>query len=246
MKKILIIGACSAIARAYADIQARHNHALFLVARDGQKLQQLSADLTIKGAASLDTYTLDINDHTAHQKMLETCMQSMGKIDIALIAHGTLPDQQKVQESPEHAKQEFFTNGLSTILVLTNLANFMEKQQSGTIAVITSVAGDRGRPSNYLYGASKAAVSTFCEGLRARLYRANTHVLEIRPGFVNTPMTKHLSLPPLLLSTPEKIASCIEAAINKHKNIIYAPWFWFWILLIIKKIPTSIFKKLRL
>ena len=122
----------------------------------------------------------------------------------------------------------------------------MEKDRSGTIAVISSVAGDRGRPSNYLYGTAKAAVNTFCEGLRARLHHAGVHVTTIKPGFVATPMTQGLNLPKLLVATPERVAKDIVKAIDSRKNTIYTPHFWRWVMLIIKSIPSFLFKKLKI
>jgi decaprenylphospho-beta-D-erythro-pentofuranosid-2-ulose 2-reductase len=251
MNNMLIIGATSGIAIAYARLKAKENAAFFLVARDEQKLTQTAQDLITRGANSVSTFVLDINQLQEHQKLIAQCQQQLGNIDIALIAYGSLPNQKTCQDNTAMAMQEFTTNGTSTIALLNELANVFEKQQqkkqhSGTIAVITSVAGDRGRPSNYLYGSAKAAVSTFCEGLRARLFKVGVHLLDIRPGFVDTPMTQGLNLPKLLLATPEAVAIDIDKAIRKQKNVLYTPWFWRWILLIVRMIPQSIYKKLHL
>ena len=143
------------------------------------------------------------------------------------------------------ALTKFSSNGLSVISLLILLANRMEKQKSGTIAVISSVAGERGRYSNYLYGAAKAAVSTFCEGLRARLFHSGVHVLTIKPGYVNTPMTQGLPLPKLLVATPEKVAKDIVQAVKRKKNTLYTPHFWAVLMFGVKSIPNSIFKKLK-
>ena len=135
---------------------------------------------------------------------------------------------------------------MSVIALLTLLANRMQAQGSGTIAVISSVAGDRGRPSNYLYGSAKAAVTTFCAGLRARLFKSGVHVLTIKPGFVDTPMTQGLTLPRLLMTSPERVALDIHRAIRRKSNSIYTPYFWAVIMFVIKAIPNSVFKKLKL
>lgn len=246
MKKILIIGATSAIANSCARIWAAKKAEFFLVARDQSKLQQVAADLVARGAGLVKTHALDLNKFDAHQEMIEASFNALGKIDVALIAHGTLPDQKKCEEHVEVALQEFSSNGLSVIAILTVLANKMEKQNCGTIAVISSVAGDRGRGSNYLYGSAKAAVTAFCEGLRARMFKVGVHVLTIKPGFVNTPMTKDLSLPQLLVASPQKVAQDICKAIEKKSDSIYTPFFWWGIMTIIKAIPTTIFKKLKL
>lgn len=246
MKKILIVGATSAMARAYARIWAEKQASFFLVARDEVKLQQTADDLTARGASSVFTHVLDMTSVGEHGAMVDRAFEKLSAIEIALVAHGTLPDQAACQASTSEALNEFAVNGTSTIALLTELANKFEQQHFGTIAVITSVAGDRGRPSNYLYGAAKAAVSTFCEGLRARLFKAGVHVVDIKPGFVDTPMTHGLDLPKALVVPPETIADYIDNAINKKKNVVYAPWFWFWIMLIIRSVPQFIFKKLSI
>jgi len=178
--------------------------------------------------------------------MLDACFTTLGHVDIALIAHGTLPEQEMCERDPQQAVREFTTNGLSVIAMLTDLANRMEAQKSGCIAVISSVAGDRGRPSNYLYGSAKSAVSVFCSGLRARLFKSGVHVLTIKPGFVDTPMTQGLKLPKLLLATPDRVARDIVRAIDKRKDTLYTPWFWRYIMLIIIHIPGVIFKRMKL
>jgi short-subunit dehydrogenase len=170
----------------------------------------------------------------------------MEQIDIVLIAHGTLPNQTACEQDVGLALHEFSSNCLSIISLLTLVANRMEEQQSGTIAVISSVAGDRGRQSNYLYGTAKAAVTTFCEGLRARLFKKGVHVLTIKPGFVDTPMTKDLSLPKLLVASPEKVAAIICKSIQRKIDTCYVPSFWWLIMLIIKNIPEFIFKRMKL
>jgi short-subunit dehydrogenase len=245
MKKILIIGASSAIASACARRWASEGVRFFLVGRDAVKLEQTAADLSVRGASTA-TFTLDMNDYEGHAAMLQACFDTLGQIDIALIAHGTLPDQKNCESDVATAIREFSANGLSVIAVLTALADRMESQGQGCIAVISSVAGDRGRPSNYLYGTAKAAVSTFCEGLRARLFKSGVHVLTIKPGFVDTPMTQGLPLPAALVATPDRVAAEICRAVEKRKNVIYTPFFWRFIMLIIRHIPEFIFKKLSL
>ncbi|MCL6690563.1 SDR family oxidoreductase [Pseudomonas sp. R3.Fl] len=246
MKNILIVGANSAIATACARTWAAESARFFLVARNAEKLEQVSADLGARGAAEVKTYELDLNHLTDHETMLAKAFDSLGRVDICLIAHGTLPDQAACERDLDLALYELSSNGLSVIALLTRLANRMEEQRTGTIAVISSVAGDRGRPSNYLYGTAKAAVSTFCEGLRARLYKVGVQVLTIKPGFVDTPMTQGLSLPKALLATPGQVARDITQAIDKRCNSIYTPWFWSPIMLLIRNIPTFIFKKIHL
>lgn len=245
MKKTLLVGATSAIATACARHWAREGATFFLVGRTEEKLGQVADDLSARGA-TVHTHLLDLNNLEQHSAMLDECFAKMGEVNVALIAHGTLPDQKACEQNAQQAVQEFTNNGLSVIALLTDLANRMEAQKSGCIAVISSVAGDRGRPSNYLYGAAKAAVTAFCSGLRGRLFKSGVQVLTIKPGFVDTPMTQGLPLPKLLLATPEKVAQDIVRAVEKRCDNLYTPWFWRYIMLIIIHIPGAIFKRLGL
>jgi decaprenylphospho-beta-D-erythro-pentofuranosid-2-ulose 2-reductase len=246
MKKILVIGATSAIATACTKIWAAQGAGLFLAARDSAKLETLAADLTVRGAAVVHQFTMDANDDAARTAMLATAVQALGGIDIALIAHGTLPDQAACEADTALTLREFATNGTSVIALLTELANVFERQRSGAIGVITSVAGDRGRPTNYVYGSAKAAVSVFCEGLRARLFKAGVSLTDIRPGFVATPMTQNLQLPQALVAQPADVAKRIVTGIERRVDVLYAPAFWALIMLIIRSIPRAVFKRMRL
>jgi short-subunit dehydrogenase len=246
MKRVLIIGATSAIATACARLWAREGSDFFLVARNADKLEQTAVDLKARGAKAITLHEMDATDFAAHPAMLEHCLMALGQIDVALIAHGTLPDQKTCEQEVSVALQEFANNGTSVIALLTLLANQFETQHCGSLAVISSVAGDRGRPSNYLYGAAKAAVSTFSEGLQARLFKVGVHVLTIKPGFVDTPMTQGLSLPAALLAQPEQVAERIVTGIARKSPTLYTPGFWALIMLIIRSIPQPVFKRLNL
>lgn len=246
MKKILIIGATSAIATACARLWAEHGGEFFLVGRNVERLEQVAADLRARGAKSVHIHAMDATDLHAHQSMLDACVNALHQIDIALIAHGTLPDQQACERDAGTAMQAFADNGSSTMALLTLLANQFETQRCGTIAVISSVAADRGRPSNYVYGAAKAAVTAFCEGLRARLYKVGVHVMTIKPGFVDTPMTQGLALPRLLVAQPEKVAQRIVAGIERKTATLYVPGFWALIMWVIRNIPQPVFKRMKL
>ncbi|WP_040727930.1 SDR family oxidoreductase [Thiomicrorhabdus sp. Kp2] len=244
-KNILIIGATSAIAKATLRLYAEQNHNLFLVARNETLLQNIAEDAKIRGANQVESQAFDLSNLEQHSSLLETVYQTYPKIDIVLIAHGTLPNQQACQDNLEIALQEININALSTISLLTLLANRFETQKSGSIAVITSVAGDRGRQSNYVYGAAKSMVSTFLQGLRNRLNDSNIQVLDIKPGFVDTPMTAEFKKG-ALWAQPEQVANSIIKAINNNRNTLYTPWFWWGIMFIIRNIPEFIFKKLKL
>ncbi|PTN33198.1 SDR family oxidoreductase [Desulfonatronum sp. SC1] len=246
MLNILVIGATSAIATACARQWAGQQATFFLVGRDQAKLQAVADDLLVRGATAVTSHTLDMNHFADHPVLLDAAFAAMSSVDVALVAHGTLPDQQACEQDVNLTLEEVSTNGLSVIALLTLLANRMQPQGSGTIAVISSVAGDRGRPTNYVYGTAKAAVTTFCEGLRARLSKFGVHVLTIKPGFVDTPMTESLDLPRILVATPERVARRIVRGVARRRNVLYVPAFWALILWIIRSIPQPIFKRLNL
>lgn len=246
MQKILIIGATSAIAEAVARTYAERSDALFLVARNSDRLQAIAADLGVRGATRVATATLDVTDFAAHAAVIDRAERELGGLDIALIAHGTLSDQAECEKSVESLRREFDVNALSVISLLTTLANVFEARKRGTLAVISSVAGDRGRQSNYVYGSAKAAVTAFLSGLRQRLAQSNVDVLTIKPGFVDTPMTAAIANKGALWAKPDAIAAGIVRAIEKRRSVAYLPWFWQPIMLIIRHIPEFVFKKLKL
>jgi short-subunit dehydrogenase len=246
VKSILIIGATSAIATACARRWAGQGARFFLVARNGERLRQVADDLTARGAPNVGFATLDVTDFAAHQAMIDQADRELGGIDIVLIAHGTLSDQAQCQTSAETLRHEFDINAVSTMALLTPLANLLESRKQGTLAVISSVAGDRGRASNYVYGAAKAAVSAFLSGLRQRLSKANVHVLTIKPGFVDTPMTAAFQNKGSLWAQPDRVAAGIVRAIDKHREVVYLPWFWRAIMHVIKHVPEPVFRKMKL
>ena len=245
MKKILIIGASSSIAEHCARLFAARGDSLYLVARNQEKLTSLQKDLSVRGAVKVSSYVMDANDYKSHSKMLNNAEAALDGIDIVLIAYGTLSNQKKCEHDAELTLQEINTNGLSAIVLLTNIANRFEANGKGTIAVISSVAGDRGRSSNYVYGSAKAMLTTFTSGLRQRLYKSNVAVVTIKPGFVDTPMTAAFKKG-LLWAQPETVAKKIVKAIDQPKDEVYVPAFWWAVMALIKAIPATIFKKIQL
>jgi len=245
MQKILIVGATSAIAEATARLWAAHGEALFLVGRRADRLAIIAADLRVRGAAAVHCLTLDACDTPAHAGMLAAAKAALGNIDVALIAHGSLPDQKACEASVELTLREIDTNALSVIALSTLLAQDFAAQGRGVLAVIGSVAGDRGRQSNYVYGAAKGMLGLFLQGLRNRLARQGVHVLTIKPGFVDTPMTAAFPKG-ALWAKPEAIADGIVRAIANKRDEVYLPGFWRLIMLIIRHIPEAIFKRLSL
>jgi decaprenylphospho-beta-D-erythro-pentofuranosid-2-ulose 2-reductase len=245
VKHILIIGATSAIAQATARLWAMEGSNFCLIARSDEKLELLKNDLKARGAQNAISITADLSDLSTIPVLVRTAFEKIPEYDIVLLAHGTLPDQQHCQKSLESTLEAININGLSSIALLTEIANRMEILEKGTIAVITSVAGDRGRQSNYIYGAAKGMVSVFLQGLRNRLHKAGVNILDIKPGFVDTPMTAHFKKG-FLWSSPDEIGNYIYKAIQKQKNLVYTPQFWRYVMLIIGSIPEFLFKRLRL
>lgn len=246
MKNWIVIGATSAIAESVCRVWSTRGYSLFLVGRNEDKLQQLSADYSVRGATTVHHFLLDVNEFGSHQTCWDEAVKSMGRVDGIFIAHGTLPDQASCEASFETALQEINTNGLSVISFCTIAANEFQKTGKGDIAVISSVAGDRGRQSNYVYGAAKGMVSIYLQGLRNRLFKSGVHVTTIKPGFVDTPMTAEFDKGGPLWATPDQIAQGIVASIDKKRNVAYLPWFWLGIMTIIKHIPEFVFKRLSL
>ncbi len=245
MKNWLILGATSAIADEVMRLWAGRGYKLFLVARNQDKMDMIKADLSVRGASQVETYVLDANETTKHISLLDEADKRLGHIDGVFIAHGTLPDQKACEKSYDVAYQEIHTNALSVISLLTEVANRFEARGHGDIAVISSVAGDRGRQSNYVYGAAKALLSTYLQGLRNRLTKSNVHVLTIKPGFVDSPMTAEFDKGALWAST-EQVATGIVSAVDKQRNEAYLPGFWWAIMFIIKHVPEFVFKKLSM
>ena len=245
-QNILIVGATSGIAEALARRYAAEGAKLFLVGRNLEKLQTIASDLLARGAMGVQVFVMDANNSDLISAMTDSAWATFGSIDVAVVAHGTLPDQQRAEIDIPYAIAELRTNAESVIACLIALAEKFEIQGSGVIAVIGSVAGDRGRASNYLYGAAKAALDTFASGLRVRLFKNGVHVLVVKPGFVATAMTVDLDLPARLTATPETVSLDILRAIIKRKNVLYTPWFWSLIMLIIRWIPMVIFKRMKL
>jgi decaprenylphospho-beta-D-erythro-pentofuranosid-2-ulose 2-reductase len=245
MKNVVIVGATSAMAEEVAKRYAMEGANLYLLARNTDKLEVIKDDLRVRGAGEVHASSFYAADIAFHGASIEMIFSTFNKVDVFLIAHGNLPDQEKCQDDVILTLQEMNTNGISVISLLTHVAHKMESQKSGNITVITSVAGDRGRQSNYVYGAAKGMVSIFLQGLAQRLYKSGVHVLDIKPGFVDTPMTAEFDKGPLW-AKPEKIADIICHRINKKSTFSYTPGFWFIIMTIIISIPRFVFNKVKL
>jgi decaprenylphospho-beta-D-erythro-pentofuranosid-2-ulose 2-reductase len=245
MRRLLIVGATSAIAEATAREFAKRGDALCLVGRSTERLKALADDLKIRGASSTSLYTLDLRDVSAFGAMLDHATAALGGLDGALIAHGTLSDQKECEQSVEKLIDELQVNAISVMSICTHLANRFAAQKHGVIAVISSVAGDRGRRSNYVYGSAKAAVTAFTSGLRQRLRGQGVSVVTIKPGFVDTPMTASFKKG-VLWASPTFVAKEIAAAMIRGTPLIYTPGFWRPIMWVIRSIPEFAFQRLSL
>ena len=239
MRKMLIVGATSTIAEHAARRFAADGDALFLVARNADKLAAVADDLKVRGASTVVTHVMDADDLDAHAPMLDAATAALGGLDTVLVAYGTLPDQQACEADPKTAVAAWHTNAVSVIALLTDVANRFERQGAGLIAAISSVAGDRGRASNYVYGSAKAGLNAFLDGLRHRLFKAGVQVLTIKPGMVDTPMTADFDKGPLFAS-PDKVGADIHRAIGGRRAVCYTPWFWRWIMTIIVSLPRAV------
>ena len=239
MSYVLIVGAKSDIAKATAREYAKNGYDLYLAARNSDELVEFAKDITVRTQRTVKLVELDILDYKSHQAFYNQLEEKpLGVIS----AIGYLGDQEKAQSDFEEAQQIMDTNYTGVVSLFSIIANDYEKRRSGFIVGISSVAGDRGRKSNYIYGSAKAALTAYLSGLRNRLYDAQVNVLTVKPGFVATKMTEDMDLPEKLTAQPEEVAEDIYTAQQKGKSVIYTKWMWRWVMLIIKMIPEWKFK----
>ena len=244
-KKILVLGATSGIAEATCRIWASQGASLFLVARNAEKLAAVATDLRTRGASYVDTAVADLDDTEQHPTLLAHAINSLTGLDVAYLAHGILGDQTKAEQDFNTTAQILHTNFMAPVSLLTWLANFCAQRHSGVLAVISSVAGDRGRKSNYVYGSSKAGLSAFLGGLRNRVDREGVTVLSIKPGPVKTAMTASMKGSEKFADV-NAVAKSIVSAIDAKKDSLYVPFQWQPIMFVIRNIPERVFKKLNL
>ncbi len=245
-QSIVIFGATSAVGQEVARLHAQRGEHLILVARNESALAIVRDDLIARGAKSVNALHADLADVNSHAALHE----SIHSVDVTparyYVFYGVLPDQKVCEESPQAALSSLNTNFNSVVSLLTPIALQMEQQRSGELVTVSSVAGDRGRQSNYTYGAAKGGLSLWMQGVRNRLSDAGCTVLNVKPGFIDTPMTADIEKGGPLWAQPADVAQDIVKAADKGKSEIYTPWFWRVIMLIIKSIPEFIFKKLKL
>jgi short-subunit dehydrogenase len=244
LKKIVVLGATSGIAQPLLRMLARDGKELLLVARSQERLDAVRTDLLARGAANVLTFEADLV--TSQELVVSFAKECFSDFDTLLLTYGTMLDQALCQVSPEHALRELETNFVSAVAVLTRFVRYFESRRSGTIAVLTSVAGERGRRSNYVYGAAKGALNIFLQGLRSRMYQHGVRVLTIKPGPVATAMTANSRNLPLL-STPDTVAKVIYRRLESSRgDVIYTPACWRWIMAAIRFVPERYFKRVSI
>ena len=244
--RVVILGALSAIAEVSARIWAERGTHLLLVAREASRLNAVAADLRLRGA-TVETVAMDLAAPGAASAFREMT-ERLGGVDGVLLAYGILGDQKKAETAPEEAQRILATDFTSAAAWSLEAANVLENQGHGTLIVIGSVAGDRGRASNYVYGAAKAGLAVLVQGIAHRLAKSGASAVVVKPGFVDTPMTAHIPRKGFFWAKPEAISKTIVriAESRTPRPIVYAPSFWRWIMAAIRVTPSVIFNRTRL
>jgi decaprenylphospho-beta-D-erythro-pentofuranosid-2-ulose 2-reductase len=243
MSYILIVGAKSDIAKELAKIYAQNGYNLYLAARESESLIPLATDIKIRCDIDVRAIELDITNYDSH---VEFYSNLLPKPEGVIIVSGYMSEQKLCEKEWAKTLNTIEVNYTGAVSILNIVANDMEKTKNGFIVGVSSVAGERGRKANYIYGSSKAAFTTYLSGLRNRMYSSNVNVLTVKPGFVATKMTAGLDLPQKLTSKPEEVAKNIYFAQQKKKNVLYTKSIWFVIMLIVKLIPEWKFKSMNI
>ena len=244
-KRILVLGATSGIAEACVRLWAERGDSLYLVARNPDRLAVVAADARTRGASFVDTAVANLDETAAHPEMLAHAINSLGGMDVAFLALGVLGDQAEAERNFAVAGQILHTNYNAPVSLLTWLANYAAQRHAGTLAVLSSVAGERGRKSNYVYGSSKAGLTAFVDGLRNRIDRDGVRVMTIKPGPVKTAMTENMK-GSAKFADVDAVAATLVKAIDKGTDVVYVPGIWRIIMCVIRMIPERVFKKLNL
>ncbi len=244
-QRIVILGAASAIAEAAARIWAKQGARLILVGRDKDRLDAISANLKTLGASEARADVLDCTRADARAE-LAGMVETLGGLDILLLAYGTLGDQKVLEADPAKTDELIQTNFTSAVAWCLAASAILERQRSGVLLVIGSVAGDRGRRSNFIYGACKGGLARLVEGIAHKLAPLGARAVVIKPGFVDTPMTASFEKKGLLWAKPGAVATIIAKAAEKGGPVVYAPAFWRWIMLVIRNLPAVVFNKLNI
>jgi decaprenylphospho-beta-D-erythro-pentofuranosid-2-ulose 2-reductase len=244
-KNVLIIGSTSSLARAFAAELASNGANLILAARNLSEAEKIASDLNIRFGCTTSACKFMAENYDEHEGFFEGLTVKYGTIHGVFVSIGELGEQAEAQTKFSAAKTIIESNYLGVASILTYVGNYFERRKDGFIIVIGSVAGDRGRQSNYVYGSAKAALATFVQGLRNRLAKVNVLVLTVKPGFIDSKMTFGKQ-GMFLVSSPQTAAHAIYRALQRKKLIVYVPWFWAIIMLIIRSVPERLFVRLKL
>jgi short-subunit dehydrogenase len=243
---VAILGATSAIARATARELAGAGYDLLLAAREPDQVETLAADLRVRGGRQVWTIPFDATDYDGHGAFVENCIEIVGgELEGVLLCFGNMPPQELAQRDWAAAQSTIELNYTSAVSLLERFAGHLEARGRGWICGVSSVAGDRGRMSNYIYGSAKAGFSAYLAGLRNRLWHAGVRVVTVKPGPVDTPMTYGMEKLPFL-AQPETIGRLIVKAIAKRRDVAYTPGIWRWIMLAIRNVPEWKFKRMKM
>jgi short-subunit dehydrogenase len=243
MPTVLILGAASDMAIAIAEKFASKGYHIQLAARNVQRLEPLQSDLAIKYSSRVSTHEFDALDFDSHAGFFD---ELNPKPDVTVCVFGYLGENEKAVADWKQASKIIHTNYTGAVSILNQAAEFYASRREGVIVGIASVAAERGRQSNYLYGSAKAGFRAYLSGLRNRMYHFDVHVVTVQPGFVYTKMTEDMKLPKLLTAHPEEVAEGVYKAVTGKKNVVYVKWYWRWIMLTIRSIPEFVFKKMKL
>jgi len=243
MTKVLILGATSPIARALALRFASDGARLYLAARNADEARRVAEDISVRAGVIALSGSFDASDFASHDEFIRHAAGQLGGLDGVVVCFGTLGDEEVAQTDPDAALATIHQNFTGAVSLITLAARHLEQQLSGFIIVIGSVAGERGRARNYVYGSAKGALAIFAQGLRARLARSRVHVMTVKLGTVDTRMTWGRDGAALTIA-PTKAADLIYAAYRKRAEVVYVPWFWRFIMGAIRLIPESRFKRL--
>jgi len=244
MKKIVILGATSGIALEVQRQMARGGCELLLVARSPQRLAEIQNDLSARGAQQVLTYSADLASIPQHAAIFEFARRTFPDFDTVLLAYGSMHDQKDSEASVDVLLEELQVNFVSATALLTLFAADLEQRRTGCLAAITSVAGDRGRRSNYVYGSAKGALSLFLQGLRSRLHPAGVRVITIKPGPVQTPMTDHVPNSTRFADPKQVARDIVDALERRSPDVLYTPKIWRYVMTALQQIPETIFKRL--
>jgi decaprenylphospho-beta-D-erythro-pentofuranosid-2-ulose 2-reductase len=244
MTKVVIFGASSAIASEVAALHAARGDELHLVARNRDKLQALVTRLSALGAASVQSTVADLDRLEDNDKLVRRVLEARGGADTVLIAHGLLGDQLQSECEFAEAERIIRTNFVSAVSLIVPLANHFERLRGGRLGVITSVAGERGRPRNYTYGASKAALGIYLQGVRSRLHGAGVAITTLKLGPVDSPMTA-THAKNALFARVDDVARDIVSAMDARRAEVFVPRRWAAIMPIVRGTPEALFQKIR-